>query len=183
MKMTGLLMAVSIAATIGFVSCAPKDADIKTDIETKLKAAPDMSGVTVDVKGGIATIEGECKDDVCRANCEKIAQEVKGVKTVINNLTVTQPTAAPVTATVVVTADDPLTKSVVEATKGFPGVKAEVKDSIVTLTGEIKKNDLPGLTKALTSLKPKKIENKLTIIKNLKKKYREPKRRSARKKY
>ena len=42
-------------------------------------------------------------------------------------------------------------------------VKTEVKDGIVWLSGEIKKADLPKLMMVLNSLKPKKIENKLTI--------------------
>ena len=162
--MTRLLTAVVIAATLGFASCSPKDADIKTAIETKLKAEPQMSGVMVDVKDGVATIAGECKDDACKANCEKDTKEVKGVKTVVNNLTVAA-VAAPstMTAPVTVTQDDPLTKSVMDATKDYPTVTASVNSGVITLSGNIKKNDLPKLMKSLSSLKPKKIDNKLTV--------------------
>ena len=162
MKIVKVLMAVAIVTTTGFLSCTPKDADIQANVETKLRAKPDMANASVVVNDGVATIAGECKDDACKADCEKMTQEVKGVKTVVNNLTVTAP-PPPAPPTVMVTPDDPLTNSVADATKDFTTVKAEVKDGIVTLTGEIKKTDLPKLMKALSSLKPKKIENNLTV--------------------
>ncbi|MEP7107509.1 MAG: BON domain-containing protein [Ferruginibacter sp.] len=193
MKITRVLLATAITALIGFAACSPKDEDIKTAIEKKLKAEPGISSTLVDVKNGIATIEGQCKDDTCKANCEKISQEVKGVKTVISNLTVAPPPVATVinpVAAPVSTADsvagtnepeDPLTKSLAGVTKNFPTVKASAKDGIVTITGEIKKTDLPKLMKALSALKPKKIVKKLTVVKPLKKKHSKPKKRSRRK--
>ncbi len=158
MKMTRLLMAVAISVTLGFMGCSPKDTEIQAAVETKLKAEPDMSTVNVDVKDGVATIAGECKDEACKANCEQLAKDVKGVKTVINNLTVPPPPPP-----VVVAADDPLTQAVTDATKDFTTVTAAVADGVVTLTGEIKRRELPKLMKGLNSLKPRKIENKLTI--------------------
>ena len=53
MKLTKLLMAVAIVTTVSFVSCKPKDADIQTAVEAKLKTMPNMlTGATVDVKDG-----------------------------------------------------------------------------------------------------------------------------------
>ena len=191
--MIRLLVLLSIA--IGVAGCSPKkDADIKTEIETNLKAAPDMSGVTVDVVGGIATIEGQISNNTAKAKCEKIAQEVPGVKTVINNLTVanqlpadTVAAPAPVPTTVIAVPaeevpEDPLAKSVAEVTGKFPDVKAVVKSGIITLTGTIKKTELPGLMKSLRSLKPKKIEQKLSIRKTTARKQVKPVKKSSRKK-
>ena len=157
-------MAIAIVTTVSFVSCKPKDTDVQTAIETKLKAKPDMGNVTVDVKDGIATINGVCKDDMCKADCGKIAADEKGVKSVVNNLTIasvapTTPTTAPVT----IAADDPLAKSVTDATKDYPTVNASVNNGIITLTGEIKKASLPKLMMALNGLHPKKVDNKLTV--------------------
>ena len=164
MKLTKLLMAIAIVTTVSFVSCKPKDTDVQTAIETKLKAKPDMGNVTVDVKDGIATINGVCKDDVSKADCEKIAADEKGVKSVVNNLTIASaaPTAA-TTAPVTIAADDPLTKSVTDATKDYPSVNAAVNNGVITLTGEIKKASLPKLMMALNGLHPKKVDNKLTV--------------------
>lgn len=145
------MMAVA-ALTLSFTACKskPKDADIKVAIEKALAADPMAVGTTVSVEKGVATLSGECKDDMCKAACEKAVAAVKGVKSVVNNCTV-----AP---KVEVTADDPLTTAVNDAIKSFSGVTASVKDGIVTLGGAIAKADLQKLMMALNALKPKKID-------------------------
>jgi hyperosmotically inducible periplasmic protein len=94
MKLFKILMAVAIVATVSFTSCKPKDADIKASIEEAIKKDAMMSSTTVDVKDGVATITGECKDDACKAMCEKTIAGIKGVKSVVNNCTV-KPVVAP----------------------------------------------------------------------------------------
>jgi hyperosmotically inducible periplasmic protein len=155
-KLLTSFLVVAIAATaISLTSCKKKakDADIKAAIETVLKADPMAAGTMVDVKDGIATISGECKDDMCKASCEKMVAAVKGVKSVVNNCTI-----APPPAPVVIAADDPLIKAVNDALTAFPGVSANVKDGIISLTGEIKKADLQKLMMVLQALKPKKVD-------------------------
>ena len=46
---------------------------------------------------------------------------------------------------------------------GVATLTGEVKDGVVTLTGTLKKSDLQKVMMTLAALKPKKIENKLTI--------------------
>jgi hyperosmotically inducible periplasmic protein len=164
MKMTKLLMAIAIITTVSFVSCSPKDADIQAAIETKIKAMPDMvTGATVAVKDGVATLGGECKDEMCKAACEKAATETKGVKSIVSNFTIMAPPA--VVAPVVITADDPLTKAVADATKDYPGVTATVKDGVVSVTGEISKDKWKKLKMALDGLHPKKVDGTGLTIK------------------
>ena len=62
-----------------------------------------------------------------------------------------------------VVSDDALKTQLTDATKDYPGVKATVNDGVVTLTGEIKRDNLKKLMESLHSLHPKKIENQLTI--------------------
>ena len=161
MKLTKVLLAVVISATLGFISCKPKDADIKADIDKAIQTTPDMSGLSADVKDGVVTLTGTCKDDECKNKCAKAVEGMKGVKSVINNITLPAPPPPP--APVVIAADDPLTKAVADAVKDHPTVKAEVKDGVITLTGEIKKDALKKLMPLLQSLKPKKVDNKLTV--------------------
>ena len=149
-------MAVAIVSTVSFISCKPKDADVKAEIETKLSAKPDMANAMVTVNDGVATIAGECKDAECKADCEKMTAEVKGVKSVVNNLTIAAPPPPPAAPTVTVTPDASLTQAVMDATKDFAGVTATVNDGIVTLTGSIKKADLPKLMQSVSSLSRKK---------------------------
>lgn len=163
MKVTKVLAVMMIALAVGFVSCKPKDADIKTAVEQAISAIPDAAGATIEVKDGVATISGEFKDEAAKAAAEAAAKAVKGVKSVVNNGTITPPPAPVVAAPVEVSADAALISSVADATKDFTTVKADVKDGVVTLTGEIKKADLPKLMQSLNALKPKKVDNKLTV--------------------
>ena len=157
--MTGILLFV--AGSILLNSCKPKDADITTAIEAQLKTVPDLSGVTATVNDGVATLAGECKDEATKALAETTVKGVKGVISVVNNCTVTPPPPPP--APVVISPDDPLMKSVSDAVKDYPTVKAEVKDGVVTLTGDLKRSSLPKLMQAIQQLHPKKVENKLTL--------------------
>jgi hyperosmotically inducible protein len=160
MKVTKGLAVIMIALAVGFVSCKPKDADIKTAVEQAISAIPDAAGATIEVKDGIATITGEFKDETARIAAETAAKAVKGVKSVVNNGTVAAPV---VVAPVEVSADAALISAVADAVKDFSTVKADVKDGIITLTGEIQKTNLPKLMMSLNALKPKKVDNKLTV--------------------
>ena len=157
------MLAVSLLVTVGFISCKPKDEAIKTAIEEKLKTTAMMTGSTVEVMYGVATIGGECKDNECKAACEKDVAAIKGVKSVINNCIVALPPPRPITEPVAIAADNPLEMAVSDAIKDFPTVTASVTDGVITLTGEIKKDGLKKLMPALQALKPKKVDNKLTV--------------------
>ncbi|MEO6704993.1 MAG: BON domain-containing protein, partial [Ginsengibacter sp.] len=88
------------------------------------------------------------------------AVEVKGVKSVVNNLTTTMSQAMP---DATMNSGNELTQGVTDATKDFPTVKTSVNNGEITLTGSIKRSDLKTLMQSLNSLHPTKINNKLTI--------------------
>ncbi|MEO6407114.1 MAG: BON domain-containing protein [Ferruginibacter sp.] len=162
MKITKIISSMLIMTALFFSGCKPKDADIKASVEEKLKTNMEMpTPAMVNVNDGVVTLSGECKDEACKAKCAELANSAKGVKSVVNNLVIAQ--APVVTAPVVVTTDDALTTGVKDAVKDFPTVTAVVNDGIVTLTGEIKRDRLQNLIQSLNTLKPKKIENQLTI--------------------
>lgn len=162
MKIFKLIPALVLVTGLSFTGCAPKDADVKTSIEKTLKDNPSTAGVMVMVTDGVATLSGEVADASAQASIEASVKGIKGVKSVTNNTTVTPP-APPMVAPVEIATADVLTQSVKDATKDFVGVTAAVADGVVTLSGEIKKDQLPKLMMALNSLNAKKIENKLTI--------------------
>lgn len=155
LRKAGLSFAMAAALSISLVSCGPKDAEIKTGVEEKLKNTP---GVTVDVKDGVATLSGTFADDAAKAAAETEAKSVKGVKSVVNNATV-----APPPAPVVVSADQTLNTAVTAVVNAYPGLIANVQDGVITLTGEVKRADLPSVMQALNALRPKKVDNKATI--------------------
>lgn len=157
-----LLCTVMLSTSVLLSSCSVKDADIEKAIAEKVKSTPEMSGLAATVKDGVVSLSGECKDEACKVSCETAIKGMKGVKSVVSTVGITPPPPAPV-APVEIAADDPLTKAVADATKDFTGVTATVKDGVVTLTGEIKKIDLPKLMQAVMASKPKKVDNQLVI--------------------
>lgn len=154
MKKILAVMAI-VALTFALPSCKGKsDADLKTAAETALQANPDLAGVMVEIKDGVATISGEVKDPASQTAAEEAVKGVKGIKSVTNSTTLTPPPPP-----VQITADDPLTTAVKDAIKDHPTVSASVTDGVVTLTGEIKKDDLKVLMQKVNATKPKKVDN------------------------
>jgi osmotically-inducible protein OsmY len=132
-------------------ACKPKDADIQKGVETAIAA---VNGVSSSVSDGVVTLSGTVASEDAKAAAETSAKGVKGVKSVSNNIQV----VAPVIASI-----DVLTEGLKTALAAFTGVTGTVKDSVVTLTGEIKRADLQKVMQAVQALRPKKVENQLTI--------------------
>lgn len=158
MKITKIMFSMLLMTSLFFIGCGQKDSDIQASVEEKLKTNTEMAGaMTASVKDGVVTLSGECKDEACKAKCEELAKSAKGVKSVVNNATITA------VAPVQVSTDDALTTGVRDATKDHPTVTASVNAGVVTLTGEIKRDQLQKLIQTLNTLNPVKVENKLTI--------------------
>ena len=162
-RIYGTFMAiVCLAPSLFFLSCGGnKDKAIMAAIDSKKKEMKDLAGISATVEKGTVTLSGECPDSSARTMCEESITAIPGVEKVVNNVSVPPPPPAP--APVTITADDPLTKGVNDAIKDYPGVTAAVKDGVVTLTGDIKRASLQKLMMTLHTLKPKKINNQLTI--------------------
>ncbi len=167
MKLTKITIAIAMMMALAFTSCKPKDADIKTAVETALKANPSAGTIMVEVKDGVASITGECKDEACKDNCEKLAAGVKGVKSVVNNCTIAPPPAP------VVAAPASLTTTLDEATQqkvkdGLKDMKTLTLQGFsakgVIINGEISK---PGKMKLMQMLASAKVlldsNSKITI--------------------
>jgi len=157
MKIRSILLGMSFAFSL--VACAPKDADIQKEINEKLNTP----SVQVTVHEGVATIVGTCDDDAFKNNIERSVKAVKGVKTVVNNCQIPVANVETPAAAVIINSDADLDKSVGKVVKAYDGVSATVVGGVVTLSGEIKRSELTSLIQSLQELKPKKVENKLTI--------------------
>ena len=152
MKLTKLLMVVAVSATMLFVSCKPKDADIKANVEKALQADPMMTSTMVDVKDGIVTMNGQCKDDACKAMCEKTVMAVKGVKSVVNNCTVAPPQLPP-PASLTTMLDAATQQKVKDGLKDIKGVTVEFVGDKAVLSGEVSKADRMKIMQILASAK------------------------------
>ena len=154
-----ILLLIGISS-IFLPACKSKtsDSDIQTSFNEKKAADADLAGVTASVADGVVTLTGQCKDEACKTSCAQNVKSIKGVKEVVNNITVPE-APAPVT----ITPDDPLKTGVDAAISNYAGVSAEVNDGVITLKGNIKRADLQKLMVTLNALRPKKIENQLTV--------------------
>ena len=154
--MKKILAIIALGAfTFALPSCKGKsDADLTTAAQTAIAADPALSGATVAIKDGVATISGELKDPAAQAAAEAAVKAVKGVKSVTNVTTLTPPPAP-----VVISADAPLIAAVTDAIKDHPTVTAAVANGVVTLTGEISKANLKTLMQKVQATKPKKVES------------------------
>ncbi|MEO7961090.1 MAG: BON domain-containing protein [Ginsengibacter sp.] len=158
MKFTKTIFAFLFFAVLAINGCAPKDSEVQTNAQEKIQAVPDASAVSVSVADGVATLSGEVKDAATKDQAGEAAKGAKGVKSVVNNLTI-----APPPAPVAVDNDASLIQGVTDATKDFPTVAASVANGEITLMGSIERSKLQTLMQSLNSLNPKKINNQLTI--------------------
>lgn len=150
--------------TLLFPACKPSDEKIAEAV--KAKVATISPSVTSSVKDGVVTLSGEVPDEAAKAAVVSAIQGEKGVKEIVNNLTVPPPPPPP-TPAVVINPDDVL-RSGIDSTfkaKGITGVAAAVSNGEVTLTGNVKKSDLQKVMQAANEMKPKKVVNQLVINK------------------
>lgn len=154
-KQTALALALVAGIATGLASCKSQE---KKDAEAKAKIEAVAPGVTVDVKDGVATLSGTLATEADKAAAEEAAKKIPGIKSVVNNTTVTPPPAP-----VVINPDEELITTSMAVLKEYPGVTADVKGGVITLTGEIKKADWMKLKPALDALRPKQVVNKMTI--------------------
>lgn len=138
-------------------SCTPKDSKIKETASAKATAID--PGVNLEVKDGVVTLTGTVKDQATQDSLASAVKDVKGVKSVVNNTTVAAPA-------VEVNPDNQI-RAAIESNflqKGVKGVDFTVADGIVTLTGQISRNDLQKAMQAANEAKPKKVINQLKIV-------------------
>jgi len=156
------LIALLLVTGVALVSCKSKnsDADIKAAIDQKVQSNAEMKTLNASVLDGVVTLTGSCKDEDCRKSCEDKVEDVKGVKKVINNIDIATPAA---TSTIQITGDDQLRTGVNDVLKSYKTVQADVNDGIITLRGEVKRDELQNLLMSVNELKPKKIDNQLAI--------------------
>ena len=75
---------------------ATSDDAIVDQVRIRLAADPDVKGgaMQVDCKNGVVTIAGQADTSKSKDKATKLAKKVKGVKQVVNNLTVGEKPAA-----------------------------------------------------------------------------------------
>lgn len=132
---TKFLTIFTIAIALFMSACGKSDADLQKAVQDKL-AADKVTGVTVAVKDGVATLSGEVADVTVKSKAETSAKAVEGIKSVTNSLTTKPlPVATPAAA------DPALTGKITEDLKkaGCDGASVTVVGGKVTVSGTVPK--------------------------------------------
>ncbi len=160
MKFSKLTLAAVLALSVALSSCSPKDADIQSALQPK-----EAAGVNVAVKDGVATLTGEVADDAAKVSAEKIAHDEKGVKSVVNSITIAAPVvAAPVAAPASMTTvlDEATQQKVKDGLKDIQGVTVTFSEDKAVLEGAVTSANRMKIMQMLASAKVKSDVTKLT---------------------
>ena len=154
---TKIFTAFVLIAALFVAACGKSDADIAKAASDKL-AAEKVSGVSVVVKDGVATLSGEVADQTVKAKAETAVKGVEGVKSVTNGVTL-KPLPPP---------PPPSPDKMLEGTineglkkKEISGVTVSVTDGEVTLSGSVDKARVAEVMMVANEAKPKKVINNL----------------------
>lgn len=152
------LTVLSLAIALFIGACGKSDADLQKAAADKL-AADKVVGVTVAVKGGVATLTGEVADITVKSKAETSAK-VEGIKSVVNNITLKALAPPPPPS------PDKMLEGTVNqalAKKNITGITVTVANGEITLTGTVEKAKLAEVMAAAQETKPKKVINNLTV--------------------
>ncbi len=147
-----VLIFLSAVLMLSITSCgAPSDKTIREDVSRELAKNPDFKSITSDVKDGVVTLTGDCKTGGCDSSAAVQVKQVKGVKSIENNIHKN------------LTTDLTLRTSVQSIISKYAGVQADVAAGVIVLRGTIEKNQVEPLMIELQALKPKKLDNQLAV--------------------
>lgn len=152
-----LLTVLTLAFALFLSACGKSDADLQKAATDKL-TADKVTGVTVAVKDGAATLTGEVADATVKSKAEAAVKGIEGIKSVANNCTL-KPLPTP---------EPPSPDKMLEGTineglkkKGIATVTVAVKDGEVTLSGTVDKAKVAEVMMVANETKPKKVVNNL----------------------
>jgi osmotically-inducible protein OsmY len=151
------LTVITLAVVAFMAACGKSDADIQKAVAAKL-AADNVSGVTVTVNGGVATLSGEVADITVKNKALASAKSVEGVKSVTDSTTLRPlPTPAPAPA-------DPMLSGKVEENlkkAGCTGATVTVANGTVTLSGTVPEAKFAECVKVVNESGAGKLNNQL----------------------
>lgn len=158
-KMIFIMLTVFLAG-ITFQSCnSNNDAKVKQDVENALRAR--YNNVSVAVKDKVVTLTGSLDTQTERASAENVARTVTGVTSVVNNITVQEPTPTVNTNT------DSTIKTSIEnryMTDGYKDVKVAVMNGEVVLTGDVMRANLQKVVQIANETSGvRKVTNNMTV--------------------
>lgn len=163
MNFRNIIPALLITGAIAVMtpSCSSKvpDATVKSNVEAVM-----TPGVMVEVKDGVVTLSGAVNNDADKASAEAAAKNLDkkaGVKSVVNNISVTPQPPAP--ASVTTTLDAATQQKVMDGLKDIKGVTVTFTEDKAVLTGEVTQKDR---VKVMQMLAAAKVKSDVSNLKN-----------------
>ena len=158
----------TLAVALFLSACGGKsDADLQKAANDKL-SADHVSGVTVAVKDGVATLTGEVADITVKNKANADVKGVEGIKSVTDNTTLKAlpppPPPENQAAGKEPVQSDAMMKGIIEESlkkMQISGVTVAVKDGEATLTGTIPKDRMAEAVKAAMEADVKHVNNQL----------------------
>ena len=137
--------AAVVLAAVMIVACAQTDPGITTAVKTKLAADDTVKAykIDVDTKEGVVTLAGTVDSPAAKSRAVELANTTNGVKSVVDELRISEPAAATSGVEIAdVATDGGITTAIKTkflADPSIAGLKIDVdtKDHIVTLTGVV----------------------------------------------
>lgn len=158
MKRVLFILTIGLLSGIMMQSCKQSDEKLQTLVVQAIhKTVPEVSAI---VHNGVVTLTGVVESEETKAMVEKVAKEVKGIKSVVNNVTVHKP-EPPVTINPDYTIKSDVENRLKEA--GFKDVSVEVADGEVILSGDAKRSDLTRIMQIANESNPRKVTNSLNL--------------------
>lgn len=151
------VLAISLALALS--ACGGKsDADLQKAAADKL-AADNVTGVTVAVNDGVATLSGEVENITVKSKAEASVKAVEGIKSVTSTAVTLKPLPPPPPPS----SDKMLEGTINEALKkkNITGVTVSVSNGEVTLSGTVDKAKVAEVMMAANEAKPAKVINNL----------------------
>lgn len=158
MKRVLFILTIGLLSGLMMQSCKQSDEKLQTQVVQMVqRTAPQVSAA---VNNGVVTLTGMVESEETKAMVEKVAKEVKGIKSVVNNVTVHKP-EPPVTINPDTTIKTTIENQLKDA--GFNTVTIQVNNGEVILTGDAKRSDLTRIMQIANESNPKKVTNNLNL--------------------
>lgn len=166
--MKKMIFILSCVFTLGlaFQSCNNQNNEkLQTEVQRELRDKYNNSSLSSSVQNGVVTLSGTVESQAQKDAVERDVKAVRNVKTVVNNISIRETTISSNQPMMNQNQDNTIKTSIESRlrTEGFDEVDVAVNDGEVTLSGDLRRNDLTKVMQIANESNPRKVTNKLTL--------------------
>ena len=155
---------LAVLLSLSVVACKkkPSDADLQTKASAIQVAYPQAQ---VEIKEGVAHVKGVFPDQAAKDKFMAEIKAIEGVKETMDHSEIAPVVAATSNAPVATASaiDPAIIKKVNDAIKDIPGIKTELIEGELSITGAVSKEDARKVKQSVDALKIGKVNYKYTV--------------------